>query len=296
MVAHRHDRAPAFGDEHARVAGQGAVARDQVGGLELPAFIVGNADLPVRDDAGREIEHEGRFAGTRGHRDAHRVGAEPPVGTAERRDVGHPRAHVDERDRHQPGANRQLAVRADAPEVLHVAQPDDRDPLGARDLDPVLGRLAPDHLPEAAVAFEGRERARAAHDADVAVGVQEAVALIAHVGRQHADAVTVVAAQVRLDETRCDLLRLGGLAAHAAQDRDAGTFEHRRGDVQAGSVGLLHRPPLRASAAGLLSVQRGERGPGFEQRAHDDPPHRTRDGRAHRRRAPRDPSLSRTGL
>jgi hypothetical protein len=122
--------------------------------------------------------------------------------------------------RGEPGLGQDLAIGADAPDVMRAPERQHRHAVHAREPDRDLHRIARDHLAVAAVALDGRQRAGLHHDRAAPVGLQHALADVGGVGRQHADAVAVMAGEVRGDEIVGDDAGLARVAAECLQRRD----------------------------------------------------------------------------
>ena len=165
---------------------------------------VGHPDLAERDRARRHVEQDGALA-VAGDGAAERVGEEPRLAAGERRDDRVVPGHVDEVEADVSGAGATLAVRADAPQVMGVAQRERHDARVPRPFDREVRGLAADHLPEAAAAVQQQDRAPVLEHLDLRVGLEvparDAVDIVGH----HADAVGIVPLEVREHEV------LGGL-------------------------------------------------------------------------------------
>ena len=173
-----HVRAFEWPVELRRVRRQLAVTRDQRVGRDRLAAIAGNQHLALGHDAGRQVEQQRRrrhaVLGRLRHADADRVGAEPPLDAAERRnDLAEP--DIDEMDRHQPGRAGPLRPAADSPDVPGIAERHDRQPGLARFVDADIHRLLAHRLAESPVAIHHRMRRRLVDDRDVAAGKHLAV-------------------------------------------------------------------------------------------------------------------------
>ncbi len=120
-----------------------------------------------------------------------------------------------------------------------MRQADDADALLARPLDAEGHRLGADHLAVAALPVEGQQGAGITAHRHVRIGGQAAFENGVDVTRDHADAVRVVAAQVRLDEVGRDPR---SFVRHRAGGGDDGT--HRRGQrIGAEDMGFDHAGP-----------------------------------------------------
>ena len=180
------------------------------------SLVVRDAGLALRDAAGGEVEQE-RLAVRARDADAHRVGAEPRVAAAPRRD-DRPRDHVDEVQRHEPRLEALLGPVPDAAEVVRVAERDDAGAVLARTLDAERHRLAPDHLPVAGPAVEPQHRPGVEQDLRMLVDREPALEQRLHVARNHADAVRIVPREVCLDEVAGDEIRLAWRRAAFSDD------------------------------------------------------------------------------
>ena len=141
--------------------------------------------------------------------------------------------HVDEVDGDEPGRAGQLAVRADAPDVMRVRERHDRDPglPGARHRG---GHRLARHPPaEPALAVEHEERAVVLHHLRGGVGHDQPFLQVPHVVRDQAHPVAVVAGEVGVDEVAGHEVGLRGLAAAAGDDgggqpaKTVGGYAHR---------------------------------------------------------------------
>ena len=165
-----------------------------------------DAHFAERDGAGRHVEHD-RFVAVARHDAAERIRRHASFAPAPRRDLRFVTDDVDEMHRHQTRASAELAIRADATEVMRVAQADGNDAGTLHALD-ARCRLLRDRPPG-----RSRTRRRRARTAPVS-RTTSACALasrcpdadVAHVSGNHADAVRVVAFQIRLDEMCRDLV------------------------------------------------------------------------------------------
>ena len=148
---------------HMRVTRRPAsgIDRDAVG--KLLALVAGHAHLAHRDGARRHVEEQGRLPVGAGQGDAHRVGGEAGIGPPEWRDETSVIGHVDEVQGDKPGGGGQLAIGADAADVMRVRQchGDDTGLAAARD----GGRhgLARHDAPVAAAAVEHEDGAVILH-------------------------------------------------------------------------------------------------------------------------------------
>ena len=106
--------------------------------------------------------------------------------------------------------------------------------LGARGAE--LHRLVADHLAVALAAVERQQRAAVLADGDVGVDREAAFENGVDVARHHADAVRVVAAQVRLDEVGGHLCRFAVVRAGRGDDGANGGGER----IGAEGQGLGH--------------------------------------------------------
>ena len=93
-----------------------------------------------------------------------------------------------------------LAIGADAANVVRIAQSVHRDTMLPRRLDGPFDRLMRDHLAVASPRVPNRDRAGVRDDLRRLVDLQRAGLEVAHIGNQHPDTVAVMAAQVCLDQ------------------------------------------------------------------------------------------------
>jgi hypothetical protein len=180
--------------------------------------------------------------------DAERVGREPRVGAAPRRDQ-RPRQHVDEVHGHETLPGALLGPAADAREVMRVGEPGHAYAGRARPLDRDRHRLLADDLAESSATVHADQRAMVGDDARRLPGPGDALAQVVDVARQEADAVRVVAEEVGLDESVGHRPRLLGRAA-GGRERRRGGFGERHG-VDVHDVG---RPGHRAILSCLLTI------------------------------------------
>ena len=125
---------------------------------------------------------------------------------------------VDEVHRDQARRARHLAIGPDPPDVMGVGQRQHDHADLAAALDRHRHRLAGDAPAVAALAVEHQERAVVLGHLHRAVGHDQPVLQVPHVGGDELDAVAVVAGEVRVDEVSGDQVGLGGLAAAAPDD------------------------------------------------------------------------------
>ena len=152
-----------------------------------------------------------------GNRDTDRIGQEAPLAPTKRRHAGRTGGDIDEVQRHHAGARGDLAIGADAADVMRVAQSVDRDAMFARGLDRPLHRLTRDHLAVAAMRVPDRDRSGIRDDLGRLIRLQRTRLEIPDIGDQHADAVTVMTAQIGFDQMVGDD---GGFRRRAAAGRD----------------------------------------------------------------------------
>ena len=216
MLAHGDERAAGLLEHDARIAGRAAGGVEQAVRGRLDALVLGHARLADGDLAGRHVEHHGR-AVSAGQRRAERIGAEPCLGAAVRSLQRRMIDHVDEMDRGEAFARALLREVTDAAEMETVAQREQRHALVPGAGHAQLHRLAADHLAVAAVALDHQDGAALAHQLGVTVGHESSGAYALDVNRQQADAVRIVAREVRLDQ----LVRDQGRLMLGATGRDA---------------------------------------------------------------------------
>ena len=132
--------------------------------------------------------------------------------------AGRARRDVDEVQRDHAGAGGNLAIGADAADMVRIAQPVHRDAMLLRGLDRPFDRLMRDHLAVAGPRVPDRDRAGVGDDLRRLVGLQRAGLEVAHIGDQHPDAVAVMAAQIGLDQMIGNERRLVGRTAARRDD------------------------------------------------------------------------------
>jgi hypothetical protein len=204
---------------HVGIARRLALGVDQDARVDLVPFVLGHPYLAHGDGAGGHVEQQRRLALGAGQGDAHRVGDEARVGAAERR---HDRAmvgNVHEVQGDEAGRAGQLAVGADPADVVCVGQRHGHHTGLAAALDGGRHRLL-GHAP--AVPTEAVEHERGPvvlHDLGPRVRHHQARVHVAHVGRDHPHAVTVVPGQVGGDQVRGDEI---GLLERTATGLDDG--------------------------------------------------------------------------
>ena len=120
--------------------------------------------------------------------------------------------------RDHAGARGNLAIGADAADVVRIAQPVHRDAMLLRRPDRPFDRLMRDHLAVAGPRVPDRDRAGVRDDLRRLVDLQRAGLEVAHIGDEHPDAVAVMAAQVRLDQMIGNERRLIGRTAACGDD------------------------------------------------------------------------------
>ena len=206
----------------------------------LVALVPGHPHLAHGDRAGRHVEQQRRLALGPGQGDAHRIGDEARVGAAERRDDRAMVGHVDEVQRDEAGGAGHLPVGAHAADVVRVGQRHGHHAGLAAALDGGRHRLL-GHA--AAVPTEAVEHERGAvvlHDLGPRVRHHQARVHVAHVGRDHAHAVTVVPGQVGGHQVGGDEI---GFLERAAAGLDDGA-----GDAAQPIGGRAHATRPRAGA------------------------------------------------
>src|SRR5262249_24785159 len=198
-----------------------------------------DAELPLRNGAGRHVEDERRLAGQR-DADADRVGAEAAVGATVRRDAGE-RDDVDEVQRDEPLLDRQLGPVPDAAEGGGGAERGNRNAVALRPFDRHARRLQSDRLAVSRAPVEREEAARVELHLDAAIRVQSALEQRLDIARHHADAMRVVPGEVCGDEVLRYQLRLRGLAAARGGNRGNGAGQALLPEDEARHSGLM--PP-----------------------------------------------------
>ena len=116
------------------------------------------------------------------------------------RHIGFMADHIDEMQGDQPGRGALLAIAPDPADVMGVAQRHGNESGLFGALDAEFGQPAGHHLAVAALAVIEQDRALLAQDPAGAIGNQRAGGEIAHIAGNHADAMAVMAAEVRLHE------------------------------------------------------------------------------------------------
>src|SRR5262249_14725776 len=132
---------------------------------------------------------------------------------------------VDEVDGDQPLLRCDLAVGADAADVMRVPEPVYRDATATGGLGRPDRGVARYHLAVAIASVPDREIPALAHHLRHLVRNQRARFEIPHVMREHPDAVAVVAGQIGVDEMIGDDLRLRRAAAGLLQEGDGEAAE-----------------------------------------------------------------------
>jgi hypothetical protein len=149
--------------------------------------------------------------------------------------------------RHEARRARHLAVGADAPDVMRVGEPHRHHAALAAARDGGVHRLARDRPPVAAPAVEHQEGAVVLHHLRPGVRHDQAHLQMAHVRRDHADAVTVVAHQVRAHQVVGDQVGLrGGASAllHDRADQASKLVGSRSHAFLLGLTRMARRPPI----------------------------------------------------
>ena len=121
-------------------------------------------------------------------------------------------------NRDHAGFHGDLAVGADAAEMMGAAQRQKRDTGFAATRRRPLHRLPSDPATEAALAVESQDGAVVLDESRRGSRLEQAAAEMVGVGRHESDAVAVVAHEVRGDERLRDERRLAGRTAHAPEN------------------------------------------------------------------------------
>ena len=150
--------------------------------------------------------------------------------------AGRARSDVDEVQRHHAGPRGNLAIGADAADMVRIAQPVHRDAMLLRRLDRPFDRLAGDHLAVAGPRIPYRDRAGVRDDLRRLVDLERASLEVAHIGDQHSHAMAVMAAQVCLDQM---LGNDGRLGRRTATRRDDAVRKRTQPDVVDNHVASL---------------------------------------------------------
>ena len=191
----------------------------------LPAFVHGDADLAECNLAGGEIQDDGGFVARGRYGNADRVGQEPGVGAAEGRDGRRMAADIDELDGDHARRGAGFAIGADPADMVGQDQAADRDAGFPRPVYGAPGDVQCRNLPVPAAGVGHQERSVVAHDLQRPVDGQRAGPPVLDIFRHHADAMAVMALQVRLDQMIGDGFRLRLGAAHRGEHGLDGDFE-----------------------------------------------------------------------
>ena len=250
VLAERQDRPQLAGgigfEHHMRVGGRIAAAVDQGAGRHFLLRLHRHPHLAQRHPAGGEIQNHRRLVGAR-NAATKRVGGEARVGPAERR---HQRAQqgIDEVQRHQTGGGAILGPLADAPDVVAVAQRDQRQAAGRRALNADFHRLMADHLAIALAAIDHQHRTELGADLRMLIRPQTAGADELDILWNHADTVRVVARQVGQHQVARHQLGFTRRTAGTAYDALDKFRQVRRRDDD---VGGAHWACSKITMAGL---------------------------------------------
>ena len=160
-----------------------------------------------------------------GYGNADRVGQEPGVGAAKRRDSRGVAADIDELDRDHTGVGADFAIGADPSDMMRQDQSAHRHAGFPCPLDGAPCDLQRCNLAVPAPGVAQQERSVVAQGLQRPVDGELAGLPVADIGRHHADAVAVMALQVRLDQMVGHGLRLAVAAAHCGEHGFDGDFE-----------------------------------------------------------------------
>src|SRR5215469_428197 len=213
VLAEGQHRASRLAVHRSRIGGRPPLAVEQNAGLQLLALVARDADLAHRDDACRHVEDDRpRRLGSRDS-NADGVGAEARIGAVPRRH-GRPRiGDIDEMERDETRLGADLAICPDPADMMRVAQRDDRNSGFARLGDADHHRLARGDLAPGALAVIDDQGAVLADHTPPAIGEHRAAREMAEIVRDQADAMTVVAAKIGLDQVIGDDQHFFGSAA-----------------------------------------------------------------------------------
>ena len=128
VVAHGQDRAARILEQGIRIGRGPAGAVEQQIGVELAAFIGGDADLAHGHLARRHVDDDRPARLGRRKGDADRIGRQTRIAAAIRRHIGFMADHIDEMQRDQPGRGALLAIAADPADVMGIAQRHGNEP------------------------------------------------------------------------------------------------------------------------------------------------------------------------
>lgn len=195
VQAERQDGAVGRVVHHAGIGGGLAGRVDQQAFLHLHLLVVGHAHLAHRHLAGGEVEHDRLLALAR-HGGAVGIGGEARLGAAERRDQRLVAMHVHPVRAHHAGACALLAPVADASDVVGIGKADDADAVLFSAVDADIHGLLGDDLTVARAAVDHNYGAIIARNLCMMVTDTSARRGVLDIGRDHADAVAVVAEQV----------------------------------------------------------------------------------------------------
>ena len=148
------------------------------------------------DDGGGEIKHERTASVDVGERAAERIRTEACFGAAIRRNKRTELVDVDEMDRYHARGGGLFAVRADAPEVATVGDRVHAQTVLAGAFDRHFGRFVARSLTVAEIPFELQDGSGVFDDSGRRIGTEPTCLQVVGVHGDHADAVTVVTAQV----------------------------------------------------------------------------------------------------
>ena len=210
----------------------------------LLALVERDHQLAFGDRRRRDVEDRGIGAGER-HADRERIGGEPAVAAAERRDA-HRARRVEKMQRHLARGGGDLGPVAETSEVTAVAQTDHRDAGLRRFRDAEAGCELAHHLAEAAIAVDDRERVAVEHDRRRRIGLEPARAHPFEVFADAQHAVRIVPDKIGVDEALGDRARLRFAGAAGLHDRGNDGDELRGSDSL--HLGPLSEFPVPASA------------------------------------------------
>ncbi len=241
MLAERADRALADARvarairsqrpiEQGGIAGEGSVGSDQRVRRHGLAAAARDIDLPLGDQRGCEIEHDGRGAVARDP-GAKRRGRQPAIQPAERRNQYRARG-VDEMNRDEPRRRGALRPFADPADVAGIAQRNRRKPHAFRFFDAEVDGDRRHRLAEAEPAVEDADHRRVHDPLDRLIGNDLAYAHGVDVARHADDPMAVMAGEIGVDQRAGHAVRFLRQAAGAGENVGAVALERAGRNVK----------------------------------------------------------------
>ena len=225
VLGEGHEGAARLMPHDGRIRRRDAFCRKHHGFVKVLLRKIGYAGLAHRDDRGGEVEDEGTVLVGRGHGAAEGVRSEACGRAAVGRNERIVLVDVDKVNAHHAGRGRLFAVGADAAQMAGML---DRVKAHARflgALDRDLRRLVARALTVAEIAVELQYGAPVLFDRGRGVGFELPLLEVVRVHGGHADAVAVVAAQVRFEHVARDDVCFVFVASRSGEKMSGGVFD-----------------------------------------------------------------------